>query len=74
MDSEHLLCTQPAWAPGMLQDRQGLVHGHHRTIVVVNRDPSRSLRQLCALRLRSCSAHPGDAWQHPETFLVATPG
>lgn len=45
-----------------------------RMIAIVNHDPSCSLRQLCALRLRSCSAHPGDTWQHPETFLVATPG
>ena len=32
MDSEHLLCARPAWAPGMQQrqDRQGLIHGHHQ--------------------------------------------
>ena len=31
VNSEHLLCARPAWAPGMQQwqDRQGLVHGHH---------------------------------------------
>ena len=61
---------------GCSSDRTGRVSSTDtiRMMVIVNHDPSCSLRQLCALRLHSCSAHPGDAWQHPETFLVATPG